>query len=72
MYKLVIYLILCFLGIMVKGVVDDLDFILKVLEWVGYMEDCFYIYVDGVFFGFMMLFVKKVSIFNIFEDVLLV
>ncbi len=45
-----------------KGAVDDLDTILKILKDVGYTEDRFYIHVDGALFGLMMPFVKKVSI----------
>lgn len=51
-----------FIGIIVKGVVDDFDLVLKILEKVGYIEDWFYIYVDGVLFGFMMFFVRRVCI----------
>ncbi|KAG0630132.1 hypothetical protein M758_1G156600 [Ceratodon purpureus] len=47
------------IGTTVKGAVDDLDLILKVLERVGYTEDRFYIHVDGALFGLMMPFVKK-------------
>lgn len=48
---------------------DDLDFILKVLERVGYTEDRFYIHVDGALFGLMMPFVKKVSTLDISYDI---
>ncbi|CAK9233000.1 unnamed protein product [Sphagnum jensenii] len=47
------------IGTTVKGAVDDLDTILKILKDVGYTEDRFYIHVDGALFGLMMPFVKK-------------
>lgn len=70
-YKSAIHPTSCPSGTTVKGAVDDLDLILKVLERVGYTEDRFYIHVDGALFGLMMPFVKKVSTLNISEDVLL-
>ena len=48
-------------GTTVKGAVDDLDSIIRILGKVGYTEDRFYIHVDGALFGLMMPFVKKVS-----------
>jgi glutamate/tyrosine decarboxylase-like PLP-dependent enzyme len=53
-------LLVC-VGTTVKGAVDDLDSIIRILEKVGYTEDRFYIHVDGALFGLMMPFVKKVS-----------
>jgi hypothetical protein len=58
-------------GTTVKGAVDDLDLILKVLERVGYTEDRFYIHVDGALFGLMMPFVKKVSTLNISHEIIM-
>jgi glutamate/tyrosine decarboxylase-like PLP-dependent enzyme len=53
-------LLVC-VGTTVKGAVDDLDLIIRILRKVGYTEDRFYIHVDGALFGLMMPFVKKVS-----------
>ena len=57
-------------GTIVKGVVDDLDSIIRIMGNVGYTEDRFYIHVDGALFGLMMPFVKKTSINCLNEQLL--
>ena len=49
-----------YVGITVKGAVDDLDLVIKTLSEAGFTEDRFYIHCDGALFGFMMPFVEKV------------
>ncbi|KAK9800747.1 hypothetical protein WJX73_004484 [Symbiochloris irregularis] len=46
-------------GTTVKGAVDDLDHILRVLQEAGYTEDRFYIHCDGALFGLMIPFVRR-------------
>lgn len=41
-----------------KGAVDDLDKVLKILEECGYPEDRFFIHCDGALFGMMLPFIK--------------
>lgn len=41
-------------GTTVKGAVDNLDTILKILTKTGYSEDRFYIHCDGALFGLMV------------------
>lgn len=47
------------IGTTVKGAVDDLDKILKILEEAGYKEDRFFIHCDGALFGLMIPFLKR-------------
>ncbi|KAG1663238.1 hypothetical protein FOA52_004439 [Chlamydomonas sp. UWO 241] len=47
------------IGTTVKGAVDDLDKILRILKETGYTEDRFYIHCDGALFGMMMPFLNK-------------
>ncbi|KAL4182720.1 hypothetical protein AMTRI_Chr11g94560 [Amborella trichopoda] len=47
------------IGTTVKGAVDDLDLVIKILEETGFNHDRFYIHCDGALFGFMMPFVKQ-------------
>lgn len=50
-----------------KGAVDDLDLVIKILEESGF-KDRFYIHCDGALFGLMIPFVKKVNFrFNMFS-----
>jgi histidine decarboxylase len=42
------------IGTTVKGAVDDLDRVLRILEDAGYSEDRFYIHCDGALFGLMV------------------
>lgn len=46
------------IGTTVKGAVDDLDRVLKILEECGYPEDKFFIHCDGALFGMMLPFIK--------------
>ncbi|CAA7396876.1 unnamed protein product [Spirodela intermedia] len=46
------------IGTTVKGAVDDLDLVIKLLEESGF-ENRFYIHCDGALFGLMMPFVKR-------------
>lgn len=46
------------IGTTVKGAVDNVDEVLRVLEDIGYTEDMFYIHCDGALFGMMIPFVK--------------
>ncbi len=46
------------IGTTVKGAVDDLDGILRVLEELEYKREEYYIHVDGALFGLMLPFVK--------------
>ena len=48
------------IGTTVKGVVDDLDMVIRTLEETGFTQDRFYIHCDGALFGLMMPFVKRV------------
>lgn len=46
------------IGTTVKGAVDNIDEVLKVLKEVGYTDEMFYIHCDGALFGMMIPFVK--------------
>ncbi|XP_047306498.1 serine decarboxylase-like [Impatiens glandulifera] len=46
------------IGTTVKGAVDNVDIVIKVLKECGFSEDRFYIHCDGALFGIMMPFVK--------------
>ncbi|XP_026378004.1 serine decarboxylase-like [Papaver somniferum] len=48
-----------FAGITVKGVIDDLDCVIKILKTTGFGEDRFYIHCDGALSSLMMPFVKR-------------
>lgn len=47
------------IGTTVKGAIDDLDEVIKILGEVGYTEDRFYIHCDGALFGMMIPFIKE-------------
>lgn len=47
------------IGTTVKGAVDDLDRILRILEDVGFTEDRFFIHCDGALFGLMIPFIRS-------------
>ncbi|XP_052188164.1 serine decarboxylase-like [Diospyros lotus] len=47
------------IGTTVKGAVDDLDLVIRILEECGFSQDRFYIHCDGALFGLMMPFVKR-------------
>ncbi|KAI3842313.1 hypothetical protein MKW98_026103 [Papaver atlanticum] len=48
-----------FAGTTVKGAIDDLDRVIKILKTTGFGEDRFYIHCDGALIGLMMPFVKR-------------
>ena len=47
------------IGTTVKGAIDDLDEVIKILQEVGYTQDRFYIHCDGALFGMMIPFIKE-------------